>query len=95
MATKAKHKDIRSRAIPPKASTALQDSVSEPPRKPMEKFKIVKPTKQTTKSKFGLQMDDDLQLWIRITAIENGVTIGEVVHQALGFARQHILRSQS
>lgn len=55
----------------------------------MEKFKVIKLPKPQSKSQFCFQMDDDLQLWIRLTAYENDVSISDVMHQALCFAKKN------
>lgn len=58
----------------------------------MDKFKIAKPNKAPRKSQFNFLMEDDMQLWVRQLAADHDVSIGEIMHQALEYARNHYSR---
>lgn len=60
----------------------------------MNQFELVRPAAAKTKGPFNLDLDNDLQKWIRHIAWENKVTIQETMHQIIRFAQNNYQRSE-
>jgi succinate dehydrogenase flavin-adding protein (antitoxin of CptAB toxin-antitoxin module) len=55
----------------------------------MEKFKVTKKKERDNKAPLLVQLDKDLQRWVRVIAAQNDSTITEVMHQIITFAKKH------
>lgn len=59
----------------------------------MYEFTVIKPTKKASKTNMLIPLDQELQEWIRRVARENGVTISELMHQVIRFAKSRHSRN--
>ncbi len=61
----------------------------------MDKFKIVRPARDVTKSQFMTYVDSGLQEWVREVAHDNGVSISETMEQIIRFAKKNHSKGKS
>ena len=59
----------------------------------MHEFTVIKPTKKASNTNFIFPLNRDLQDWVRRTSRENGVTISEMMHQVIRFAKSRHSRN--